>query len=150
MRTDYKSPVLLRANDSNFTYPPEWKVVNNHNHTAIRVNVNNKSPVVHPTHLHGHNFYVLREGWGGWDSTIIRPSNPTQQERHAGEIIVSDRRLTVPLPHRLARVRRLLSHADRQARKVERMETARDVEKNCQAWPMWTKYNIVVQIDSGT
>lgn len=66
------------------------------------------------------------------------------------EIIVSDRRLTVPLPHRLARVRRLLSHADRQARKVERMETARDVEKNCQAWPMWTKYNIVVQIDSGT
>jgi hypothetical protein len=33
-------------------------------------------------HLHGHNFYVLHEGPGLWDGTIIRPSNPHRRDVH--------------------------------------------------------------------
>lgn len=31
-------------------------------------------------HLHGHNFYVLHEGPGAWDGTIVRPSNPLRRD----------------------------------------------------------------------
>jgi len=31
-------------------------------------------------HLHGHNFYVLHEGPGEWDGTIIRPENPQRRD----------------------------------------------------------------------
>jgi hypothetical protein len=33
-------------------------------------------------HLHGHNFYVLHEGPGRWDGTIVRPSNPHRRDVH--------------------------------------------------------------------
>ncbi len=33
-------------------------------------------------HLHGHNFYVLHEGPGTWDGTIVRPSNPHRRDVH--------------------------------------------------------------------
>ncbi len=33
-------------------------------------------------HLHGHNFYVLHEGPGAWDGTIVRPSNPHRRDVH--------------------------------------------------------------------
>jgi hypothetical protein len=31
-------------------------------------------------HLHGHNFYILHEGPGAWDGTIVRPSNPHRRD----------------------------------------------------------------------
>jgi FtsP/CotA-like multicopper oxidase with cupredoxin domain len=33
-------------------------------------------------HLHGHNFYILHEGPGAWDGTIVRPSNPHRRDVH--------------------------------------------------------------------
>jgi hypothetical protein len=45
MRTDYNSPVLLLANDGNFSYPTEWNVVNYYRNSSIRIIVNNKGPV---------------------------------------------------------------------------------------------------------
>jgi FtsP/CotA-like multicopper oxidase with cupredoxin domain len=44
MRTDYNSPVILLANQGNFSYPPEWNVVNYQQTTAIRIIINNKGP----------------------------------------------------------------------------------------------------------
>lgn len=31
-------------------------------------------------HLHGHNIFVLAEGEGDWDGTIINPSNPQRRD----------------------------------------------------------------------
>ena len=31
-------------------------------------------------HLHGHNFWVLAEGVGKWDGTIVNPSNPQRRD----------------------------------------------------------------------
>ncbi len=45
MRTDYNNPVLLLANEGNFTYPREWNVVNYYSNTSIRILVENRGPV---------------------------------------------------------------------------------------------------------
>ena len=31
-------------------------------------------------HLHGFNFYVLHEGSGDWDGTIVNPGNPQRRD----------------------------------------------------------------------
>lgn len=31
-------------------------------------------------HLHGHNFWVLAEGLGQWDGSIVRPQNPQYRD----------------------------------------------------------------------
>jgi len=31
-------------------------------------------------HIHGHNTFVLSEGLGSWDGTVINPSNPARRE----------------------------------------------------------------------
>jgi len=53
MRTDYNHPVILQANEGNFTYPREWNVVNYYSNSSIRIIVNNKGPVSYacPAHL---------------------------------------------------------------------------------------------------
>jgi FtsP/CotA-like multicopper oxidase with cupredoxin domain len=45
MRTDYNHPVILHANEGNFTFPAEWNVVNYQSNSSIRIVVNNKGPV---------------------------------------------------------------------------------------------------------
>jgi FtsP/CotA-like multicopper oxidase with cupredoxin domain len=44
MRANYNDPVLLLANEGNFSYPAEWNVVNYYSNTSVRIIVNNKSP----------------------------------------------------------------------------------------------------------
>jgi FtsP/CotA-like multicopper oxidase with cupredoxin domain len=34
----------------------------------------------HPIHLHGFNMYVLHEGPGTWDGTIINEHNPLRRD----------------------------------------------------------------------
>lgn len=101
----------------------------------------------HPMHLHGFNMYVLHEGEGPWDGTIVSRDNPQRRDvvqvrKHghlviqfdaadnpgmlavdppAGEHVANDtnyhgRRLAVPLPHRVARVGRLLRAVPHQPR----------------------------------
>ncbi|KAH6854827.1 multicopper oxidase-domain-containing protein [Chaetomium sp. MPI-CAGE-AT-0009] len=158
MRTDYNNPVMLLANDGNFTYPAEWNVVNYHKHTSIRIIVNNKGPVPHPMHLHGHNFFVLHEGPGAWDGTIVRPSNPHRRDVH---LVRGNGHLVIQIdgaPGIWAFHCHIAWHASGgflasliiEPEKVERMLIPHDVEKNCRAWDMWSKYNVVDQIDSGT
>lgn len=45
MRTDYNNPVLLLANDGNYSYPAEWNTVNYYRNSSIRIIVNNNGPV---------------------------------------------------------------------------------------------------------
>lgn len=95
----------------------------------------------HPMHLHGYNFFILHEGPGLWDGTIVRPQNPHRRDVHLvrgnGHLVVqfggnpgkfgdlSDlddswfwglirtRRLGVPLPRRMACLWRFLRLVDR-------------------------------------
>jgi len=44
MRANYDNPVLLLANEGNFSYPAEWNVKNLYTNTSVRIIVNNNSP----------------------------------------------------------------------------------------------------------
>ncbi|KAK3310996.1 multicopper like protein [Chaetomium strumarium] len=157
MRTDYNSPVLPLAAQGNFSYPREWNVVNYHENTSIRLIINNKSPNAHPMHLHGHNFYVLHEGPGAWDGTIVRPSNPHRRDvalvRGNGHLVIQ----FDGSPGVWAFHCHVAWHASGgffaslivQRDKVRQMKLPADVEQNCQAWAQWSKHNVVDQIDSG-
>lgn len=80
-RTNFNEPVLLLAEQGNFSYPEEWNVKNFGSNTTVRVVVNNPSPASHPMHLHGHNMQILSEGPGNWDgSSITNPNNPQRRD----------------------------------------------------------------------
>lgn len=36
----------------------------------------------HPMHMHGYNMYILHEGLGAWDGTIVRPENPQRRDTY--------------------------------------------------------------------
>jgi FtsP/CotA-like multicopper oxidase with cupredoxin domain len=80
-RANYNQPVLLRVNQGNLTFPPEWNVKNFGANTSIRVIVNNPTPAAHPMHLHGHNMFILHQGPGNWDGvSITNPKNPQRRD----------------------------------------------------------------------
>ena len=81
-RADYNAPILLLANAGNTSYPydPEWNVYNTGNASSIRLIVENTTPVAHPMHLHGHNMYVLNEGLGFWDGSVVNSGNPQRRD----------------------------------------------------------------------
>eukprot|EP00914_Ancora_sagittata_P015671 GHVO01031106.1.p1 GENE.GHVO01031106.1~~GHVO01031106.1.p1 ORF type:complete len:278 (+),score=15.06 GHVO01031106.1:95-928(+) len=65
-RANYDHPLLILANQGNFSYPydPQWNVYNFGTNSSVRLVVRNLVGAAHPMHLHGHNFNVLAEGVG--------------------------------------------------------------------------------------
>ncbi|KIX04178.1 uncharacterized protein Z518_07732 [Rhinocladiella mackenziei CBS 650.93] len=81
-RTDYNDPILMLADAGNVSYPydPEWNVYNFGSNKSFIMVINNETPLVHPMHIHGHNMFVLNEGVGSWNGTVVNPSNPTRRD----------------------------------------------------------------------
>ncbi|KAK4125200.1 multicopper oxidase [Parathielavia appendiculata] len=158
MRTHYNEPVLLVANEGNFSFPAQWNVVNYYSNTSVRIIVNNRSPTSHPMHLHGHNFYILHEGPGIWDGSIVRPSNPHRRDVH---LVRGNGHLVIQFdgaPGIWAFHCHIAWHASGgflaslviEPEQVDAMHIPSDVKQNCGAWDLWSRFNVVDQIDSGT
>lgn len=81
-RANYDYPVMLLANAGNISYPddPEWNVYNFGSNSSVRIVLNNYSNLSHPIHLHGYMYWVLAEGQGDWDGTIVSPENPQRRD----------------------------------------------------------------------
>lgn len=81
-RANYDHPILLLAKLGNVSYPddPQWAVYNFGSNSSIRLVFTNPSNFAHPMHLHGHVFWVLAEGTGVWDGTVVRPENPQRRD----------------------------------------------------------------------
>ncbi|EXJ82593.1 hypothetical protein A1O3_06406 [Capronia epimyces CBS 606.96] len=81
-RVDYNDPVLMLADAGNDSYPydPEWNVYDFGSNKSFIVVINNETPVAHPMHIHGHNMFVLNEGLGSWDGSVVNPTNPTRRD----------------------------------------------------------------------
>ncbi|MCJ1387718.1 hypothetical protein MMC18_000561 [Xylographa bjoerkii] len=79
-RADFNSPVLLNASEGSTSFPAEWNVYDFGFNTSIRLIVRNFVGAYHPMHMHGHNFFVLSEGTGAWDGTIVNPANPQRRD----------------------------------------------------------------------
>ena len=85
---DYNSPVLLNlANSSSASSllsspPSDLNILNYNNDAAMRLILINPSGASHPMHLHGHDFYILAEGFGEWNGKIINAQNPPRKDTH--------------------------------------------------------------------
>jgi hypothetical protein len=109
-------------------------------------------------HLHGANFYVLHEGPGAWDGTIVNPSNPMRRDvqlvRGNGHLVLqfdADNPGVWPFHCHIA------WHASGgfvlqfvvQPDKIRQFSIPQTVTQTCRDWAEWTKTNIPAQIDSG-
>jgi FtsP/CotA-like multicopper oxidase with cupredoxin domain len=82
-RGNYDSPVLLDAKDCKTNYEPEWIVYQFLGAKHVRIHlVNNGQIGGHPTHLHGHDFHILAEGYSEWDGSIDNSGNALRRELH--------------------------------------------------------------------
>ncbi|THV64742.1 hypothetical protein D6D28_09671 [Aureobasidium pullulans] len=80
-RGDYNNPVLLEAKLGNLDFPEEYHVMNFGSNNTVRLIVYNYFAFGgHPMHQHGHNMYVLAEGFGEWDNTVTNPGNPQRRD----------------------------------------------------------------------
>jgi FtsP/CotA-like multicopper oxidase with cupredoxin domain len=159
-RANYNNPILLLANQGNFSYQPEWNVKNFGSNSSIRIVVNNPTPAAHPMHLHGHNMFVLHQGPGDWDGvSITNPDNPQRRDvqllppnGHIVWQINADNPGVWPFHCHIA----WHVSAGLYANILERPA---DIEKDisvpmvmaqtCRDWAAYTKTDVVDQIDSG-
>ncbi|KAG6236899.1 hypothetical protein E4U25_003226 [Claviceps purpurea] len=160
-RGNYNSPTLLMSALGNTTFPEEANVRNTGSARSVRVTIHNKSPISHPIHLHGFNMYLLHEGTGTWDGTIINGHNPqrrdVQQVRANGHIVIqfdaSSNPGVWPLHCHIVWhassgfLLQFLTNPD----EVEnfRPRLPHVVAQTCRQWGDWTDTNIPDQIDSG-
>lgn len=79
-RVDYNDPVLLEAKLGNTNFSAERNVYDFSNNETVQIVLINTFPTSHPMHLHGHNMYVLAEGYGEWDGVVTNPSNPQRRD----------------------------------------------------------------------
>ncbi|KAL3419927.1 laccase-1 precursor [Phlyctema vagabunda] len=158
-RANFNNPILLLANQGNFSYQPEWNVKNFGSNKTIRVVVTNRSPVAHPMHLHGHNMQILAEGPGDWDgTTIVRPSNPqrrdVQQLRANGYMVMqydTDNPGVWPFHCHIAWhvSGGLYANMMEQPDKIKNRNVPQVMAQTCRDWAAYTNTDVVEQIDSG-
>ncbi|CAG7927995.1 unnamed protein product [Penicillium olsonii] len=159
-RTDYNKPILLLANNGNFSYPdPEWNVYDFGSSKTIRIVLNTVYQSAHPMHLHGHSFQVISEGPGAWDNkTIINPENPARRDTHMqrryGHLVIQ---FEADNPGVWSYHCHIAWHASLgyNIQILERGEEIRDMEipfimqQTCDDWDEWSHHNVVEQIDAG-
>lgn len=126
-------------------------------------------------HLHGFNMYILHEGSGTWDGTIINRNNPMRRDviqvQGSGHVVVQFDAATnpgTPMPccflgklanplgvwplhcHIAWHVSAgLLIQFLTQPDQVKNYRIPNTVAQTCRDWGTWTLTNIPAQIDSG-
>ncbi|KAF4122854.1 Multicopper oxidase with three cupredoxin domains, partial [Geosmithia morbida] len=157
-RGNYNSPTLLLATLNNHTFEDQWNVKNTKSAKSVRVIVQNGA-VAHPMHLHGFNMYILSEGDGEWDGTIVHPENPQRRDviqlRPNGHLVMQFDAAQNPgmwafhchiAWHVGAGLyAQFLTAPD----KLAKMKPPSVVAETCRQWAEWTHTNIPPQIDSG-
>ncbi|KJZ75176.1 hypothetical protein HIM_05370 [Hirsutella minnesotensis 3608] len=158
-RGNYNSPTLLLSKVGNLTFEQEWNVKDTKNAKSVRVVVKNRTPVGHPMHLHGFNMYVLDEGDGDWNGTIVHPENPLRRDvvqlRKNGYLVIQfdagENPGVWPFHCHIAwhsgsgLFAQFLTAGD----KLQQLPFPRTVAETCREWGRWTHTNIPNQIDSG-
>ncbi|KAM4055093.1 multicopper oxidase domain-containing protein [Hirsutella rhossiliensis] len=158
-RINYNTPTLLLSNLGNTSFAPEWNAKDLGDAKSVRVIVNNLTPAPHPMHLHGFNMYILNEGSGTWDGTIVRSSNPQRRDvvqlqpngHLAMQFDASENPGMWPFHCHIAwhASAGLFMQFLTQPDKVAKMKIPHTVAETCRQWSKWTKTNIPDQIDSG-
>ncbi|CAI6333976.1 unnamed protein product [Periconia digitata] len=91
-RADINQALLARAAVGDTAFErPEWNVYNFGSNSSVRMLMRNYHISPHPMHLHGHDFWVLAEGHGEWDGSVVNPSNPIRRDTHQVLPMVDDK-----------------------------------------------------------
>ncbi|KAF2661051.1 multicopper oxidase [Lophiostoma macrostomum CBS 122681] len=82
-RAEYGNPLLLKAStDLNFSAPVLADLFDFGSNHSVRMVFKNYFTGAHPMHLHGHDFWILAEGFGEWDGHITNYGNPMRRDTH--------------------------------------------------------------------
>ncbi|KAK5167348.1 uncharacterized protein LTR77_007047 [Saxophila tyrrhenica] len=165
-RANYNDPLLLEAKLGHSTFPAESNVYNFGESSSIRLVVYNYATTgVHPMHMHGHNMYVLAQGQGTWDGSVVNAKNPQRRdvqilpngvsETEPGYIVVQidgDNPGVWPFHchiawHVSAGLYINLLEGPEQIKKD--MPIPSIMAQTCRDWSAWTGDNIPNEIDSG-
>lgn len=79
-KTNFDVSLLNSARRGQTTFQNSDAVYNYGSNTTVRIVFYNYDGIFHPMHLHGHNFQILSDGWGEWDGTVVRASNPQRRD----------------------------------------------------------------------
>ncbi|KAI9672710.1 MAG: hypothetical protein M1831_000145 [Alyxoria varia] len=81
-RGDYNKPLLAAVHSSRDLsgIPPERNLWDFGTNSSVRIVIYNHHNQPHPMHLHGHNMHILASGFGKWDGSIVRASNPQRRD----------------------------------------------------------------------
>lgn len=80
-RGDYNAPILLSAKVGKHDWDPGYNIYDCAGGTSTRIILYNYAPTgAHPMHTHGHNVFVLAEGYGEWDGNVVNPENPQRRD----------------------------------------------------------------------
>lgn len=156
---DYNDPILLEAKSGSVDFEPQQAVYNFGTNSSVRIILENPTGIAHPFHLHGHNIFILAEGVGVWDGSIVNPSNPTRRDvqlvQAAGYAVVQwnqDNPGAWPLHCHIAwhlslgMAIQVLENPDAIKNDVNIGESDKQL---CRDWWSYSDSNVVNQIDSG-
>ncbi|CZT03440.1 probable laccase precursor [Rhynchosporium agropyri] len=157
-RVNYNQPVLLLSKTGNNSFPTNWNGYNFGSNSTVRLHVKNPGFAAHPMHLHGHNFWVLAEGTGTWDGTVVNAANPQRRDvqivRAGGYLVIQinqDNPGTWPFHCHIAwhvsgglYVTVIERPAD-----IAKLPIPAIMAQSCRDWAAYTNTTVVDQIDSG-
>jgi len=133
---------------------------------SIRLVVYNHFPFSsHPMHLHGHNFWVMEEGFGEWNGTLTQAQNPIRRDT---QLVQKAQSFTVPAYivlqfdtdnsgmwpfhchlawHVSAGL--YMNILERTEEVYTERHVPEETRQTCRDWAVWSSNNVVDQIDSG-
>ena len=164
-RANYDSPQLLLAKlgDESYKKHPEWAVYNTGKSEHIRLIVKSYLNASHPWHLHGHDFFVLAEGYGTWDGVITRPENPMRRDTQLqlygypdkpGYMVLqfhADNPGVWPFHCHIAWHQSIGLYTNLLVRpeEIKQKQIPSVMAQTCRNWAKYKKSHVVEQIDSG-
>jgi len=83
MDIDWSIPTLSYIANGTFTLPPNDNAITINSAGWVYFLITNETPLPHPIHLHGHDFWVLATGKGTGLNAPLNLENPMRRDTHS-------------------------------------------------------------------
>jgi hypothetical protein len=80
---DWSTPSLSYVMNGTYTLPPQDNGITLNEAGWVYLLIINNTPLPHPVHLHGHDFFVLAMGTGDGSDAQLNLSNPMRRDTHS-------------------------------------------------------------------
>lgn len=80
---DWTTPTLSYVMNGTFNLPPNDNAVTINTSGWVYLLITNDTPLPHPIHLHGHDFWVLALGTGDGSNAQLNLNNPIRRDTHS-------------------------------------------------------------------